>query len=273
MISLKRNKKGEFVKATGIRSRASSIYKPNQTEDYKVSRGRFSNFLSCPRCFYLDRVRGLAEPSSPGWTLNTLTDTLLKKEFDTCRAQQKPHRILVENNLSHIVPFQHDDIEHWRNSLSGGLQVRFKDTNIILQGGVDDVWFNTDTEEIVVADYKSQQKNEEVTQENYFRGAYKEGYKRQLDFYAYLLKGMGYKVSSDAYFYICNAKEVDEGFHGKMLFDEVLIHYKIKTDYLEDEIQKMIDMMNSSEIPNSHESCENCAYARQRSIIDKLNDT
>ena len=58
MISLKRNKKGEFVKATGIRSRASSIYKPNQTEDYKVSRGRFSNFLSCPRCFYLDRVRG-----------------------------------------------------------------------------------------------------------------------------------------------------------------------------------------------------------------------
>ena len=35
MVSLKRNKNGEFVKATGIRSRASSIYKPNQKEDYK----------------------------------------------------------------------------------------------------------------------------------------------------------------------------------------------------------------------------------------------
>ena len=144
-----------------------------------------------------------------------------------------------QNNLNHLIPFQHEDIDKWRNSLSGGLKYRFKDTNIILQGGLDDVWFNTKTEELIVADYKSQQKNEEVSQETYFNGAYKEGYKRQLDFYAYLLKGMGYKVSSDAYFYICNAKEVDEGFHGKMLFDEVLIHYEVKTDYLEDEIQKI----------------------------------
>ena len=117
---------------------------------------------------------------------------------------------------------------------------------------------------------KSQQKNEEVSQETYFNGPYKEGYKRQLDFYAYLLKGMGYKVSSDAYFYICNAKEVDEGFHGKMLFDEVLIHYEVKTEYLEDDIQKMIDVMNTDNIPESHLSCENCAYARQRSVIDVL---
>ena len=55
---------------------------------------------------------------------------------------------------------------------------------------------------------------------------------------------MGYKVSSDAYFYICNAKEVDEGFHGKMLFDEVLIYYKIRKDYLEKEIQKIISISN-----------------------------
>ena len=269
MISLKRNKKGEFVKATGIRSRASSIYKPNQTEDYKVSRGRFSNFLSCPRCFYLDRVRGLAEPSSPGWTLNTLTDTLLKKEFDTCRAQQKPHRILVENNLSHIVPFQHDDIEHWRNSLSGGLQVRFKDTNIILQGGVDDVWFNTQTEEVIIADYKSQQSNYGVSQETYFKSVYHDGYKTQLDFYAYLLKGMGFKVSKDAYLYICNAIEKDDGFFGKMHFDEVLIHYEVKTDYIDDHVQLMIDAMKRDKLPDSNESCENCAYARMRGESEK----
>ena len=62
MVSLKRNKNGEFVKATGLRSRSSSIYKPNQKEDYKISRGRFSNYLACPKCFYLDRVKGLAEP-------------------------------------------------------------------------------------------------------------------------------------------------------------------------------------------------------------------
>jgi CRISPR/Cas system-associated exonuclease Cas4 (RecB family) len=161
-------------------------------------------------------------------------------------------------------------LDEWRDSIHYGLKHRFKETNIILQGGIDDVWFNTKTEELVVVDYKSQHKKDGVSQDTYFDDPYKNSYKRQLNYYAYLLKGMGHKVSSDAYLYICNAKEVEEGFHGKMLFDEVLIHHEIKTDYLEEEIQKMIDTINSEEIPEGHASCENCAYARQRSVIDKL---
>ena len=281
MISLKRKKTtGELVKATGITD-SWRMYKPNQTKDFKISRSRFDDFMTCPRCFYLKVNRGFMSPSTPGWTLNTLTDTLLKKEFDECREKQIPHRIMTKYNLEYLVPYASEKIkdkngndklliDEWRDSLHYGIKHRFKDTNIILQGGVDDIWFNTKSKELVIADYKSQHKKEGVSQETYFEDPYKEGYQRQLDYYAYILKGMGYEVSTDAYFYICNAKEVDEGFHGKMLFDEVLIHYKIKTDYLEDEIQKMIDVMNSTEIPNSHESCENCAYARQRSVIDKL---
>ena len=38
----------------------------------------------------------------------------------------------------------------------------------------------------------------------------------------------------------------------------------------QDDIQKMIDLMNTDNIPESHLSCENCAYARQRSVIDVL---
>ena len=79
MVSLKRNNKLELVEATGKRSRDSSIYTPGQAEDFKISRGRFSTFITCPRCFYLDRIKGLSEPSLPGWTLNETTDLLLKK--------------------------------------------------------------------------------------------------------------------------------------------------------------------------------------------------
>ena len=61
-----------------------------------------------------------------------------------------------------------------------------------------------------------------------------------------------------------------QGFHGKMLFDEILVHYEVKTDYLDNGIQKMINVMNSEEVPESNKSCENCAYARQRSVIDSL---
>ena len=281
MISLKRNKTtGELVPATGITSQKWRIYTPNQNKDFPISRSRFNEFLTCPRCFYLKTNRGFISPSIPGFTLNALTDTLLKKEFDICRNKQVPHHILIKNNLSHIVPYKTKKIKDnngnekslidvWRDSLHGGIKHRFKDTNIMLQGGIDDVWFNTKTEELIVVDYKSQQDNNEVSQDTYFKKPYKEGYKIQMDFYAYLLKGLGYKVSSDSYLYICNAKEIGE-FSGKMLFDEILIHYKVNTDYHEDKIQKMIDIMNSEKVPDSNGSCENCAYARQRSEIDKL---
>ena len=286
MISLKRNDKGHLVVAKGKRQKTNTIYTPGQNDDFSLSRSKFDDYMSCKKCFYLNIVKALISPSNPPYKLNTLTDTLLKKEFDKCRENKKPHRIFKKYNLSHLIPFNpgtekvfkktekkyviKNKIDIWRDSLHGGLKHRFKDTNIILKGGIDDVWFNTKTDELIVADYKSQEDQKGVNQDNYFESQYKEGYKRQLDFYAYLLKGMGYKVSSDAYLYICNAKEVDDGFHGKMLFDEFLIHYKIKTDYIENEIQGMIDLMNSKKMPNSHVSCENCAYARQRFEIDRI---
>ena len=125
MISLKRNSKLELVPALGKRSRQSSIYKPNQKEPFKISRGKFSDFLTCPKCFYMDRVKGLASPGMPGWTLNETTDRLLKKEFDICREEQTPHRIFLENNLSHLVPFDHPDMDKWRDSLRNGLMINY----------------------------------------------------------------------------------------------------------------------------------------------------
>ena len=90
-----------------------------------------------------------------------------------------------------------------------------------------------------------------------------------MDFYAYLLKAQNLKeVSDDAYLYVVNARGLEEEFDNKLLFEPTLIHTKIKTDYLEDEIQNMIDTMNSTKIPDSNKSCNNCAYARQRSNSD-----
>ena len=95
MISLKRNRKGEKVEASGLRVRSTSMYVPGQTDLFKISRSKFNDFLSCQRCFYLDRVKGIVSPSTPGWSLNETTDVLLKKEFDICRELETPHRILL----------------------------------------------------------------------------------------------------------------------------------------------------------------------------------
>ena len=61
-----------------------------------------------------------------------------------------------------FVPFQHKDIDVWREASSAGISYLDQDTNLIIHGGVDDIWFNNDTEELVVVDYKSQSTNEPV---------------------------------------------------------------------------------------------------------------
>ena len=81
-MGLKRNSKGELAEVTPLRSRKGSIYIKGSNEKFKISRSKFSNFLDCKRCFYLERVKGLKDPGMPGWSLNSAVDELLKKEFD-----------------------------------------------------------------------------------------------------------------------------------------------------------------------------------------------
>ena len=71
--------------AVSFRTRKASIYDKKSNTPFKISRSKFFNFMSCKRCFYLDRVKGLKEPSMPGWALNVAVDELLKKEFDQYR--------------------------------------------------------------------------------------------------------------------------------------------------------------------------------------------
>ena len=264
MIDLKRNSKRELVEAKGIRTRSNSIYKPNQSEDFKISRSKFSDFLTCKRCFYLDRVKGLDSPGTPGWTLNETTDLLLKKEFDECRTAQKPHRMFLKYGLSHLVPYDHDDMGKWRDSLRHGLSARFSDSNIILSGGVDDVWQDTRTGKLIIADYKSQANNKSLEPWAYLSDVYHEGYKVQMDFYGYLLSEMGHDVSETFYFLVCNANRKADGFFGKLDFEEVLVPYKWSSNWMPEKVREMIDCMNSEEIPEANLSCKNCAYARQR---------
>ena len=264
MISLKRNSKGELVDAKGLRSRESSIYSPNQTEDFKISRSKFTDFLLCKKCFYLDRVKGLVSPGMPGWSLNETTDILLKKEFDKCREDKVPHRIMKEYKLDHVVPFQHEEMDNWRNSLHHGLKVRFKDSNIILQGGIDDLWHDTKEDKLIVVDYKSQASFKKVSTEEYLQGIYHQGYKIQLDFYAYLLQEMGFQVLGTSYFYVCNADRTALDFGGIMRFEETLVPYQWNCDWIESDVEGMISTLNSPKIPESNPSCENCAHSRER---------
>jgi len=217
----------------------------------------------------MDRVVGLGSPGTPGWTLNETTDLLLKKEFDACRESQTPHRLFLENGLKHLVPFQHPEMDKWRDSLRHGLMTRFADTNIILTGGVDDIWQNTQNGKLVVADHKSQANTKELEPESSLSDLYKEGYKVQMDFYAFLLQQMGFEVEDTAYFLVCNADREADFFNGEMRFQEVLIPYRWNSGWIHNKVTEMIYLLNENNAPDANPSCKNCAYARQRSALEQ----
>jgi len=124
------------------------------------------------------------------------------------------------------------------------------------------------TEEVIVVDYKSQANNIPVQAEAYLGAWHHQGYKTQLDFYAYLLHNMGYQVAPYGYFYVCNADKSATGFHGKLLFEEVLVPYKWNIDWISSHIDLLLDVLKADVLPESNPSCENCAYAYQRNRLE-----
>ncbi len=268
MVSLKRDSKGNFKNTAGLRSRKSSIYSPGQNIVFKISRSKLSNFLDCKRCFYLDRVKGLKEPDMPKWTLNNTVDDLLKKEFDFYRERKKPHPIFIKYNLN-FIPFNHEDINLWRESLRGGISYLDKDTNLILHGGVDDIWFDLDTNKLVVADYKAQSTSYEVEKDRYLNGIYHQAYKVQMDIYVYILEQMGFDVSDTTFFMVCNGIKSVDRFDAKMNFDIKLIDYQANTNWVKQKIFEMKKTLDSSTIPERTPHCENCAYLQQgKNLLD-----
>ena len=258
-MGLKRNSKGELTEVNPLRSRKGSVYIKGTNEKFKISRSKFSSFLDCKRCFYLDRVKGLKDPGMPGWSLNVAVDELLKKEFDLLREQKKPHPIFKKHNLN-LVPFQHEKMDHWRNSLTGGISYLDEDTNIEIHGGVDDIWYDLNKEELVVVDYKAQSSNTEVETKSYLESIYHQGYKVQMDIYVHILRKMGFKVSDTSYFYVCNAEKSSDKFEGKLNFTVTLVPYVTDTSWVQDNINDMKKTLELDSVPEINKSCEKCMY-------------
>ena len=246
-------------------ARHRGTYKPEHPEPYEVSRSQIQSFMNCPACFWMNRVKGIKFPGMPGFLLNSATDTLLKKDFDRYREMQKPHPFMERNGLGHLVPFKHENFELWTKSLQLGLRTFHEPSNLIIGGGLDDVWHDLKTDEIFVVDYKSTagRKNDEGTALNQITlvGAYKESYKKQMDMYQWILRQEGFNVSKTGYFVYVNG---DQHFEDGMLNDEIdkanmrfdvqLISYDADDSWVEDTILELKNCLLMNECPRHADS-------------------
>ena len=237
----------------------------------EISRSKWDNFIKCPLCFYLKEKHNIDPPSTPRFTINMRVDNLLKEEFDELRVKGESHPIFKEYNLN-FVPYNGLDpetLKKYRFNRSG-VRAKSKKTGIEIFGALDDLWFNKDTDEIVVLDYKATSKKnlEDYTSSDKH---YHKSYLRQLDFYAYLLKLNDFKVHDTGYWLICNAQdESQKTFNKTVNFKTTLLSYKLKTDYIEDTLVDLKACLDSDKYPSSGQDCDNCRWYNEKK---KLGDT
>ena len=235
-----------------IRSR--NIYKPDSEKPFKLSRSKVDNFVSCKRCFYIDRRLGVGHPPGFPFNINSAVDELLKKEFDQYRDAGKPHPYMdsVSRNL---IPYKHDQLDEWRENFKG-VQYLHEETNLIFTGAVDDLWLDTDSNEVVVVDYKATAKNSEVT----IDADWQQGYRRQMDFYQWLLRKNELQVSDIGYFVYCNGDKQKPSFDNKVHFDVSVLEYKGDGSWIEDTIAQIKQLLDQDSVPDYSENCDYCTY-------------
>lgn len=234
-------------------NRKYNLYNPDSTELFRLGRSKIDLFINCPRCFYLDRKLGAAQPPGYPFSLNSAVDKLLKKEFDLHRAKGTTHPLMKTYGID-AVPLSHDKINEWRDSLRGGITC-----------AIDDLWINSKGEYIVV-DYKSTSKSEEIIELN---KDWQDGYKRQMEVYQWLLRQNGYKVSSTGYFVYRNGQTDRKAFDGKLEFDVTLIAYEGDDSWVEGAVTNACKCLQSDEYPESGEDCDYCAYHKAVSQIER----
>lgn len=235
----------------------------------RLSRSRWDNFIKCPKCFYLKEKHNINPPGQPGHPINSRVDALLKEEFDILRSEGKKHPIFKEHNLN-FIPYNKLDpevLKNYRNNFKG-VEAKSQKTKYTLFGSLDDLWFNLDTDEIVVLDYKA---TSNKNLENYTTSTkhYHKSYLRQLDFYAYLLKLNNFKVHKIGYWLICNAADENQKtFNNKVNFKTSILSYELKTDYIEDTLIELEKCLEKNKPPISGNDCDNCRWFDERKSIN-----
>ncbi len=248
----------------------SQYYKPNRKPDwnyggknFRLSRSKIDLFMECPRCFYTDNKLGVARPPGFPFNLNSAVDELLKREFDVHRAKGEAHPLMKEYGID-AVPFSHEELDAWRDSLRHGIQFLHEPTGFLVRGGVDDVWKGADGK-IIIADYKATSKKTEVNLD----AEWQDGYKRQMEVYQWLFRRNGFDVSDTGYFVYANADSDREAFDAKLEFDIKIIPYTGNSDWVEPVLFKIKETLDSDKIPEQSEDCDYCNYREAVSAVEK----
>jgi len=172
---------------------------------------------------------------------------------------KQPHPIMVKYGID-AIPYEYKDLNFWRDTLKGGIQYLHPTTGFLVTGAPDDIWINEDGE-LIVVDYKSTSKEEQIKELN---KEWQDGYKRQMEVYQWLFRMNGFKVNNIGYFVYANGRTDLPAFNDKLEFETNLVSYTGNDSWIEDKLIEIKKCLDSNIIPEASIDCDECTYEKYK---------
>ncbi len=224
----------------------------------RISRSKIELFLECPRCFYFDVVHKKSRPAGFPLNLNNAVDVLLKREFDLYREKGRAHP-LQKDISPNFIPANHPLLDVWRNSFAGGISYFNNEHQCTYFGAIDDIWVN-EMGEFAIVDYKATAKAEPVLQ----LPAWANSYRRQISFYAYLLRKNNLAVYNKGYFIYLTALIEEESFNNRLNFTSNIIEIEIDETWIEPTLISIQKILRTQTPPLKSDNCKYCYFVEKR---------
>jgi hypothetical protein len=153
------------------------------------------------------------------------------------------------------VPLRHKDLSTWRDTPKGIRSVHRR-SGFEVFGIVDDLWMSADGS-IAIVDYKATSTGGAITLDG------RDGYKRQMETYQWLLRRQGLTVSDTAYLLFANANRDKDAFDRKLDFSLSILPYIGSDAWVEDALLAARECLQSDTPPPSSSDCVWCRYRRK----------
>jgi len=85
-----------------------------------------------------------------------------------------------------------------------------------------------------------------------------------MEFYQWLLRQNGFKVSNDGYFVYCNGIKDKDSFDEVMDFRVKVLHYEGNDSWIEPILFEIKNIILGEKIPNASQECDVCSYVTTR---------
>ena len=212
----------------------------------KLDTSALNLFKDCPRCFWLDRIKGIKRPEGPFPSLPGGVDKVLKAHFDKHRAKGE---VPKELDLKDVKLFADaEKMKVWTNNLKGIPYT--DDEGNILRGAVDELLVNTKTNKLIVLDFKTRgYPCKEDTHEHYID---------QLNIYNFLLRKNNYATEDYSYLLFFHPKEITE--KGTIVFNIEPIKVPADIKKAEKLWKDALQCLSSKKEPKASEKCGYCSW-------------